>query len=308
MLQITEEQVLATLTMAKAIELVELGFRQLADGTAVNHPRRRVILPTGSILHYMAAGNSDYFGTKVYSTNPKTGAHFTFLLYRSADGLPVAQFQANHLGQIRTGAASGAATKQLARPDADTLGIIGTGFQAETQIAAMAEVRKLKQVRVWSRQADRRHAFAAKCAARFNLNVRATTTAREAVENAGIVVTATASKEPVLEAAWISPGTHINAMGSNWTIRRELPTDLILDSNALVTVDSVEDAGLESGDLVIPMQERGLTAIPAIDFRPGIERSSPAQITIFKSNGLAIQDVLTAAWIYEQCTQSTHSK
>ena len=89
-------------------------------------------------------------------------------------------------------------------------------------------------------------------------------------------------------------------MGSNWTIRRELPTDLILDSNALVTVDSVEDALVESGDLVIPMQERGLTTLPAIDFRPNVERSSPAQITIFKSNGLAIQDVVSAGWLYEQ--------
>lgn len=299
MLQITEQQVLAKLTMAKAVELVELSFRQLADGTAVNHPRRRVILPTGSILHYMAAGNGQYFGTKVYSSNPKTGAHFVFLLYRSADGLPIAQIEANHLGQIRTGAASGVATKFLAREDASTLGIIGTGFQAETQIEAMSAVRKLTEVRVWSRKQERREAYAAKCAARFGLNVRAVETAREAVEGADIVVTATSSKEPVLESAWISPGTHINAMGSNWLIKRELPTDLVLDCGALVTVDSVEDAVLESGDLITPMKERGLDLVPAINFSPDVKRESASQITIFKSNGLAIQDVVAAGYLYE---------
>src|SRR5690348_7417517 len=129
MVHITERDVIARLSMAKAIEVVEQSFRQLADGTAVNHPRRRVILPTGSVLHYMAAGNPEYFGIKVYSSNPNTGAHFQFLLYRSSDGLQVANIEANHLGQIRTGAASGVATRYLAREDADTLGMIGTGFQ-----------------------------------------------------------------------------------------------------------------------------------------------------------------------------------
>src|SRR5438045_5045750 len=115
MLHITRQQVIQVLTMRRALELVELAFRQLADGSAVNHPRRRVILPTGSILHYMAAGNAEYFGIKIYSSNPKTGAHFQFLLYRSSDGLQVANIEANHLGRIRTGAASGVATKYLAR-------------------------------------------------------------------------------------------------------------------------------------------------------------------------------------------------
>jgi hypothetical protein len=115
MLFITEQQVLDTLTMRAAIDLVDQSFRQLAEGTAINHPRKRLILPGGSILHYMAGGNPDYFGIKVYSSNPKTGAHFRFLLYRSADGIPLANIEANHLGQIRTGAASAVGTKYLAR-------------------------------------------------------------------------------------------------------------------------------------------------------------------------------------------------
>jgi len=296
---ITEQQVQEILTVQKAIELVDASFRQLAEGSAINHPRRRVVLPTGSILHYMAAGNSSYFGIKVYSTNPETGAHFRFLLYRSADGLPLATIEASHLGQIRTGAASGVATRHLAREDADTLGVIGSGFQAETQVGAMAAVRTLREIRVWSRKAARRTEFAQRCADRFGLNVRAVETAREAVEGSAIVVTATSSKEPVLESAWISPGTHINAMGSNWNTRRELPTDLVLDRADVVAVDSVEDGHLESGDLMIPLSERPGAAFPAVELWQA-KRTSPEQITIFKSNGLAIQDVVAAGYIYEQ--------
>ncbi len=298
---ITEQQVIETLTMPRAVELVDECFRQLRDGEAVNHPRRRVMTPggAGSILHYMAAGNTGYFGIKVYSSNPKTGAHFTFLLYRSADGMPLATVEANHLGQIRTGAASAVATKYLAREDADVLGVIGSGFQAETQIAAISVVRKLREVRVWSRKAERRGEFARRCAEKFGLNARATETAREAVEEAGIVVTATGSKEPVLEAGWISPGTHINAMGSNWTIKRELPSELVMDIADVVAVDSVEDAYLESGDLMIPLSERPGAAFRAVELYAA-KRTGAEQITIFKSNGLAAQDVAVAAYVYER--------
>jgi alanine dehydrogenase len=296
---ITEQQVLEILTMPKAIELVDKSFRQLADGSAVNHPRRRVMVPGGgSILHYMAAGNTEYFGIKIYSSNPKTGAHFQFLLYRSADGMPLATVEANHLGQLRTGAASAVGTMYLAREDAHILGIIGSGFQAETQLAAISQVRQLSEVRVWSRNAERRAEFAAKCAAKFGLNVRASETAREAVEGADIVVTATSSKEPVLESAWISPGTHVNAMGSNWTNKRELPTDLVMDIADIVAVDSVEDAYLESGDLMIPLQERAGAKFRAVELHSA-RRASAQQITIFKSNGLAAQDVAAAGYIYE---------
>jgi alanine dehydrogenase len=308
MLFITEQEVVDALPMAAAIDLVEQSFLQLADGSAVNHPRKRLILPGGSILHYMAGGNPHYFGIKVYSSNPKTGAHFRFLLYRALDGMPLAEFEANRLGQIRTGAASAVATKFLAREDADVLGVIGSGFQAETQIAAITVVRKLREVRVWSRNAERRVEFARKCAEQFGLNVRAVDSARAAMRDAGVVVTATSSREPVIEGEWISPGTHVNATGSNWTSRRELPTELILDRGALVTVDSVEDGLLESGDLVIPVKERPGTDFPAGEFcdvvagtRPG--RTSADQITVFKSNGLAVQDVAAAGYVFEKKTR-----
>src|SRR5579863_3137157 len=190
-LYISEQEVLACLPMAKAVELVEDAFRKLDDGTAINHPRRRVILPTGAVLHYMAAGMPHYFGLKAYSVHAKTGAHFEVLLYRSADGMPLATLEANHLGQIRTGAASGVATKYLARADASVAAIIGSGFQAETQLEAVANVRPLKEVRVWSRKAEKRTAFAERCVKKFGLSVKAVETAQECVEGADIIVTAT---------------------------------------------------------------------------------------------------------------------
>ena len=307
-LYLSEQDVLACLPMSKAIELLARAFHQLADGTAINHPRRRVILPTGSVLHYMAAGTPDYFGLKAYSANPKSGAYFEVLLYRSADGIPLATLEANRLGQIRTGAASGVATKFLARADAAVAGVIGSGFQAETQLEAVAHVRPLKEVRVWSRNPEKRAEFARRCGEIFGLNITAVETARECVAGVDIVITATNSKEPVLSSEWISPGTHINAAGSNWADRRELPTDLILNETTLVAVDSVEVAKIESGDILIPLRETNGTSFPGTELaeiiagkKPG--RTSADQITIFKSNGLAVEDIAVAGHIYEQALE-----
>src|SRR5262249_29585884 len=150
------------------------------------------------------------------------------------------------LGQIRTGAASGYATSLLAREDAAILGIIGSGFQARTQLAAMRAVRPIRQVKVWSRSEDKRRAFGSE------LDAVAVNTAEQAVRGADIVITATNSKEPVLDAGWISPGTHINAMGSNQAQRRELPAELVLRAD-LIAVDSIEQARLESGDLLLAL-------------------------------------------------------
>jgi len=303
-LYLSEQDVLACLTMPKAIELLDVAFRQMADGSAVNHPRRRVILPTGSVLHYMAAGTPEYFGLKAYSVNAKTGAHFEVLLYRSDDGMPLATFEANHLGQIRTGAASGLATKYLAREDATVAAIIGSGFQAETQLAALAAVRQLREVRVWSRKPEKREEFARRCSDKFKLNVIAKASARECVEGAEIIATATSSKEPVIESDWVAPGTHINGAGSNWAERRELPENLVFDRAALVAVDSVDVAKIESGDLLIPVRNSNRD-FPGVELseiiagkRPG--RTSPEQITVFKSNGLALEDIAVAGYIYEE--------
>src|SRR5437867_3146257 len=232
MLFLTESDVRELLPLATAIDLMEGAFHRLATGDALNQPRRRLILPTGSVLHYMAGADTAYFGAKIYATHPRHGAHFLFLLYAAADGRPLAMFEANYLGQIRTGAASGYATRLLARPDAATVGIIGSGFQARTQVAAMRAVRPIRTVKVWSRSEDKRRSFA------HELGAVAVDTAEQAVSDSDIVITATNAKDPVFEAAWVSPGIHINAMGSNRAQRRELPAGLIL-SAGLVVVDSL---------------------------------------------------------------------
>jgi ornithine cyclodeaminase/alanine dehydrogenase-like protein (mu-crystallin family) len=288
---ITEDQVREHLPMREAIRLMRETFAALRTGAAINQPRRRLILPTASVLHSMAGACGKYFGTKIYSANPKFGAHFFFLLFDAETAKPLAQFEANHLGQIRTGAASGYATDLLARSDAATLAIIGSGFQARTQFAAIREVRKLREVRVWSRNESKRKQFAEEC------NVTAMSTAEEAVRGADIVVTATFSKDPVLESAWISPDTHINAMGSNQAQRRELPSELVARAD-LIAVDSIEGSRIEAGDLLlapVDWTDPRIVELAQVDRRP-----TGTPITIFKSNGLGVEDVAAAAFVYEQ--------
>src|SRR5882724_7608438 len=156
MLFLTESDVRALLPLDAAIDVLEAMFHRLATAESQNQPRRRLMLPSGSVLHYMAGADGAYFGAKIYSTNARHGAHFLFLLYSAADARPLAMMEANHLGQIRTGAASGYATKLLARPEAGSVGIIGSGFQARTQLEAMRTVRLVREVRVWSRSLEKR--------------------------------------------------------------------------------------------------------------------------------------------------------
>ncbi len=197
------------------------------------------------------------------------------------------------------------ATKYLAREDSSVAAIIGSGFQAQTQLEAIANVRQLREVRVWSRNAEKRLAFADRCAKKFSLHVRAAETAQQCVGGADIVTTATSSRQPVIESAWISPGTHVNGTGSNWADRRELPADLIFGRAAVVAVDSVEEAKMESGDLLIPMHESGYDTFPGAELagivagiRPG--RVHADQVTVFKSNGLAVEDIAVAGYLYEE--------
>ena len=288
MLYLREEDVRSFLPMREAIGQMRSAFEALGQGKAINQPRRRLILDTGAMLHSMAGSYQNYFGTKIYSAHPRYGAHFYFLLFDAQTGNPLAQMEANHLGQIRTGAASAYATDLLANPEADTLGIIGSGFQARTQVEAIRSVRAIKTVRVWRRDGEKRRKFAEEC------DAQAVATAEEAVRGAQIVVTATNSAEPVLEDVWISPGTMVNAMGSNVAKRRELAGELVRRA-ALVAVDSLEQAKLEAGDLIL--NDSWANVVELKDVKPHFDAS---QITIFKSLGIAVEDVAAAAFVYER--------
>jgi len=301
MLYFTESDVRALLPMGEAIRLMQTVFERLARGEAINQPRRRLILPTGSVLHYMAASDGPYFGAKIYSAHARHGAHFLFLLYRSEDAQPLALMEANYLGQIRTGAVSGMATRYMARPDDDTLAIIGSGFQARSQLSAMLAERAFRWIRVWSRDAGKRNDFAAECSGAFQTKVEAVDTAEEAVGGAGIVVTATNAKDPVIEPDWIEPGTHINAMGSNQAKRRELPAELVRRAD-WIGVDSIEQARMESGDLLLALDEKGWKDSKLMELKDVVAggfKRRPTDVTIFKSNGLAVEDVICAGYVYE---------
>ena len=230
MLFLTEADVRKLLPMEEAIALMQGAFERLASGEALEPappaagPARRARRCTTWLR-----GDGRYFGAKIYSTNPRSGAHFTLLLYRAADAELLAVIQANWLGQIRTGAVSGVATRMHGpRPDADTVAVIGSGFQARSQLDAIAAVRRLRSVKVWSRSAEKRTLFAREASGQLGIPVEPAAGAEEAVRGAAIVVTMTNAREPVLEASWIGPGTHINAAGSNQPNRRELPAELVL--------------------------------------------------------------------------------
>ena len=288
MLYLTEEDVRELLPMREAIKLMAEAFFALAHGTAVNQPRRRLILDTGAALHSMAASYGGFFGTKFYSTHPQHGFHFYFFLFDAKTAEPLAQMEANHLGQIRTGAASGYATDLLADPQAETLGVIGSGFQARTQIEAIRAVRPINTVRIWSRSAEKRRKAAEECGG------QAVDSAEEAVRGAQIVVTATNSPEPVIQDSWVAPGSMVNAMGANRPNTRELPGELVRRAG-LVAVDSLEQAKIEAGDLILPNHWSNVRELQSV------QRQFDAQgITIFKSLGICVEDVAAGAYVYER--------
>ena len=303
-LLLTEDDVKSLLTMPLALEAVETSFRRLADGSAVSHSRQRLRMAGKGFLHYMAAADSagGYMGLKIYSVSP-SGARFLVPLMSAQSGEMLALIEANYLGQMRTGAASGLATRVMAREDARTAGIVGTGLQARTQLEAVAHARKLEHVRAFSRDAARREKFASEMTARLGLPVIAVATAEEAVRGADILITSTTSTKPVVEGKWLAPGIHINAIGVNFAEKRELDSEVVARCD-LIAADSVEQSKLEAGDLIQAFGDdasrwaavRELAQIVSGKI-PG--RTNSAQITLFKSNGIAIEDVVVGGRIYE---------
>lgn len=302
-LLLRETDVRALLTMPMALEAAEASFRGLAAGTALVHPRRRLHLEGFSYLHYMAAadGAAGYEGLKIY-TSSRHGLRFMVPLFRAKTGELLAIIEADYLGQMRTGAAAGVATKLLAREDARTVGIIGTGVQAKKQLEAIAVVRKIERICAFGRDAARRENFAREMAAKLRMPVKATANAEEAVREADILVTATTAKEPVVKGEWLRPGTHINAIGANFPEKRELDSEAIARANAIF-VDSREQSKMEAGDLIqafrdAPERWNDVKELATL-FAGSRGRASRDEITLFKSNGIAIQDIVTAGRVCE---------
>ncbi len=303
---LTESEVEALLDMPSTLDAVESVLRDQAEGRATNRARRRVALPKGG-LNYMAAGapETGAMGLKVYSV-ARSGARFYTMLFDPESGELLSILQSDKLGQMRTGAASGVATKHLAREDATTLGIYGAGWQAESQLEAVAAVRDLECVIIYSRREESRKAFAEKMGERLGMEVE-TTHAPDEPAAQDIVVTATTSGEPVLLGEWLRPGTHVNAAGSNFLFKSEIDREVVRRAS-FVCVDSREEIGLEAGDLLHSL-ETGIILPEAIYELGQVisgqvkSRRGPEDITLFASQGLALEDVAAARVVYDRAIE-----
>lgn len=301
-----ESDVAKLATMTMAIEGVEQAFRFQGEQKADNAPRRRSRLDHG-MLHVMSASlpSLGYAGLKSY-TSVAGVTRFLVMLYK--DGNLEAVIEADRLGQLRTGAATAVATRHMAREESSRLGIFGTGLQARSQVTAVCAVRPIKTVRAYSRNPENCAAFCREMSDLTGASVTPASNPEEAVRGMDIVVTATTSKDPVFRGEWLEKGTHVNAVGGNFIQRRELDVESVRRS-ACVVVDSLEQARLESGDLAQAAEveafywedarELGLVVIGEF---PG--REDADEITLFESQGIALEDVALAAKVFEAAAKS----
>jgi alanine dehydrogenase len=301
-----EKTVLRLVGMSDALEATEEVFRETGKGNVTNVPRIRVPLNDGTLRITAAVLNyRGYYGVKVSSTTVfGHNAGRVFCLYKEQGGELCAIVQVFAMGALRTGAASGIATRYLSNEDAHVLGVIGTGRQAMTQVEAIAGVRTITEVRAFSRSPENRTKFCQDIRSKLGLEARPVEAARDAVTRCDIVVTSTTSTTPVLLGEWLSPGTHVNAIGANYEHRRELDSVAVARAKFVAT-DDKEQVRYESTDLAAPVKDgllRWDQVTPLGDVVAGLVkgRSSRDDITLFKSLGIAIEDVALAIRAYEK--------
>lgn len=304
-LYLREDDIDGLVSVADAVGALESAFGKLAAGDASVRPRQRVRAP-GGLLHVMPAGiaGGNSLGLKVYSTFAGSGARFFIMLFDARTGELRALMQADRLGQIRTGAASGLATKLMARSESSVLGLIGAGWQARTQLLAVCSVRPIRTVRLYCRDARHREAFCSEMRELVDAEIIPVSSARESVEGSDVVVTITSSAEPVLEGRWLSPGTHINAAGSNQAAKRELDDATMLRASRIV-VDLREQATMECGDLIPLVNSGRLRWADVAELADVVSgaipgRTNPEDITLFESQGIALEDMAVASLAYER--------
>ncbi len=300
---LSEEDIKQLLTMPMALAAIEEAHLELARGRASDLPRQRTRLPQ-TTLHILQASlpKRDVIGYKAY-TSSRSGVRFLIHLYQASTGKLSAVLEADLIGMMRTAAASGVATRWLARSEASTAGIFGAGWQAEGHIEALLAVRPLQQVKVYARRRDRLNSFCSRMSERTGIEIVAVSSPEDAVRGCDIVSTVTTASNPLFEADWLSPGTHINAAGSNSLIRREIGEDVLKCCDVII-VDSIETALREAGDL-LPLLEKGRLQVRQLielgDLLCGRQsgRSSKEAMTLFESQGMAIQDLALAAQLVE---------
>lgn len=300
-LYLTEAEVGSLLTPTDAIEAVEACFRRLAAGDVDNRPRYRHRLDGGAFAVMSAVDRElAYAGVKSYLASPQ-GTKFVVTLFDTSNAEVAAVVEADRLGQLRTGAASGVAAKLLAREGAKSLGVVGCGWQAESQVQCIREaVPSIERVVAYCRTEERLEAFCKRVGAEVGETHR---------DPGGqeVVVTATTSRDPVLRGEWLEPGALVCAIGANDRRSRELD-NVVLERAAFVCCDSIEQAKLESGDLIEPIEQGILDWLEVHELHEVVAgevqgRQSAEDIVVFKSNGLAAWDVAVGALALERARE-----
>ena len=307
---ITEEEVAATLDVATTIDLLESAARALDAGTASVTPRQRPAT-TGVFMNLMGAGLDGRIGHKCYPIARPHGANFIVTLYGN-DSKMLALIQANKLGQIRTGAASGLATRLMARADASRAAIIGTGWQARTQLEAVCKARPIKHAFAAGRNAEHTQKFCTEMTALLGIPVEPAADVASAVRDADVVSVMTSASEPLLFGSMLKPGTHVNAAGSNRATSAEIDAALVKRAG-IVAIELLAQAKVESGDL-LSAEKAGAwdwsRAVLLSDIVAGKApgRTSDDQITLFESLGIALWDIAAANYIFDQCVKTGRGK
>lgn len=300
---INEETASSILNMDKAIELTEEAFKSYAEGKAFSMVRQRMRIRKGA-LHMLpgAVPYKNVIGYKAY-TSFRSGLIFKVHLYDAETGAPLAIIDANEIGRLRTGAATGIATKYMAKKDSKTAFVFGGGYQAEAQLEAVVKSSGINKAYVSTRSEESALKFAEKMSKMLNINVEPTKNIESDLKNSDIIITITTSVKPLFDNNWLSEnGVHINAAGSNALIRAEIPEKTIENAEVLA-VDSKEVAAVECGD-ILPSLEKGRVHWNEISelgdivagYRKG--RITENGITIFESHGMGLQDIMCAEYIY----------
>ncbi|EKF86997.1 alanine dehydrogenase [Methanobacterium formicicum] len=308
-----QSEIKKLINMKEVVESVETAFKAYAERD-VQMPAKEYLFFHEGDLRIMPCyvRSSEEAGVKCVNVHPKNPLEHqlptvmaVIELVDPATGFPLAVMDGTLITDLRTGAAAGVATKYLARPDSETLGIIGAGKQACTQLMALNEVMDITKAKVFCRTCSTRTNFAKTASKLYGFDVEAVETAQEAVKNVDVIVTTTPSRKPLISADWISPGTHINAMGADAPSKQELETRLLLKSR--IIIDSWDQAS-HSGEINVPVSQ-GVIKQKDIHAKLGdvvIGKETGREgdeITIFDSTGLAVQDVVTAGLIYRRARE-----
>ena len=316
-LVINQDEVPRLLPMAECMDAMAGVFRALSSGEALLPLRTVIRLPgSGGAFAVIPAhlAQPPALGLKAITVFPSNeGTELdshqgAVLLFDTTDGRLLAIMDASSITAIRTAAVSGVATRALARKDAGDLAILGSGVQALTHLEAMRQARPLRRIRVWSAKPESVARFMARAAQRLDIHVEASASARAAVQGADLICTVTSSSEPVLQGSWIAPGAHVNAVGSSVRTARELDSEAM--RRAALFVDRRESTLNESGDFLVPRGEgafgddhiRAELGDVLLGRHPG--RTSADEVTVFKSLGLAVEDVASAHHIHGAATRT----